>query len=32
VKLTDPRFPKQGQWFKVPACLGPNDCVHYVRS
>jgi hypothetical protein len=30
VKLNDPRFPKQGQWFQVPACLGPDDCPHYL--
>jgi hypothetical protein len=31
VKLTDPRFPKQGQWFEVPACLGPDTCPHYQK-
>jgi hypothetical protein len=30
VKLKDPRFPKQGQWFHIPACLGPAECLHYI--
>jgi hypothetical protein len=30
VKLKDPRFPKQGQWFHIPACLGPAECPHYI--
>lgn len=30
VRLADPRDYRNGQWSQVPACLGPEDCPHYV--
>ncbi len=30
VRLSDPRDYRNGQWSHVPACLGPEDCPHYL--
>ena len=30
VRLADPRDYRNGNWSKVPACLGPTDCPHFV--
>ncbi|GAB4455208.1 MAG: hypothetical protein OHK0029_10930 [Armatimonadaceae bacterium] len=30
VRLTDPRDYRWGSWQHIPACLGPEDCPHYV--
>ncbi len=31
VKLTDPRQPpRSGKWTRLPACLGPETCPHYL--
>ncbi len=30
VRLSDPRDYRGGVWRKVPACLGPEDCPHFI--
>jgi hypothetical protein len=31
VKLSDPRQPpRTGRWTRLPACLGPESCPHFV--
>ena len=30
VRLTDPRNYRTGRWTQVPACLGPDDCPHFL--
>ena len=30
VRLTDPRHYRSGHWQQVPACLGPQDCPHFL--
>ncbi len=30
VRLSDPRDMRRGIWSRVPACLGPIDCVYYA--
>ncbi len=30
VRLSDPRDYRTGTWSRVPACLGPLDCPHFV--
>lgn len=30
VRLTDPRDYRSGRWKQVPACLGPEDCPHFI--
>ena len=30
VRLTDPRDYRNGLWRNVPACLGPDDCPHFI--
>ena len=27
---TDPRNYRTGRWTQVPACLGPEDCPHFL--
>jgi len=30
IRLSDPRDYRGGQWSRVSACLGPEDCPHFV--
>ena len=30
VRITDPRDYRNGHWRQVPACLGPEDCPHFI--
>jgi hypothetical protein len=29
VRVSDPRDYRRGSWMQVPACLGPEDCLHF---